>query len=201
MTLHEPATFATDVVLSAWSTWLGFRLRGDEPAVRWWRRTFYWTAFASLAGGIYHGLGPNFPGGAEWLWRVTLLAISVTSLCLTLATIHATFGHGVVMAQRIAAVKFAGCVIYAMIRPEFLSAIIDYGSAMLFVLTMELHAWLRHRAAHGKWIAAGVGISVLGAVVQQLHLAPHPAFNHNDLYHVIQMIGLGAFFRGARLLR
>src|SRR3954469_23146099 len=96
MTLHEPATFATDCVLAVWSTWLGLRLKAPYPAARWWRRTFFWTASAGLAGGIYHGFGPSMPAPvADWLWRTTLVAISITSLCLTLAAIHATLKHGV----------------------------------------------------------------------------------------------------------
>src|SRR6185295_5058894 len=91
MTLHEPATFATDCLLAAWSTWLGSRLHAPQLAVRWWRKTFFWTAIAGLAGGIYHGFGPSMPtAAADGLWRATLIAISITSLCLTLAAVHAT---------------------------------------------------------------------------------------------------------------
>jgi hypothetical protein len=32
--------------------------------------------------------------------------------------------------------------------------------------------------------------------VQARRLAPHRLFNHNDLYHVIQMVALYAFYRG-----
>jgi hypothetical protein len=46
-----------------------------------------------------------------------------------------------------------------------------------------------------------VALSVLGAGVQASGLALHRQFNHNDLFHVIQLAGSVAFYRGARCLR
>jgi hypothetical protein len=48
-----------------------------------------------------------------------------------------------------------------------------------------------------NWLKAGVWISVLGLAIQQLRLSPHPDFNHNDLYHLVQTVGLYCFYRGA----
>jgi hypothetical protein len=43
-------------------------------------------------------------------------------------------------------------------------------------------------------------VSLVAAIVQARRLAPHRQFNHNDLYHVIQMVALYAFYRGGTLL-
>ncbi|MEO7414553.1 MAG: hypothetical protein ABIZ81_14470 [Opitutaceae bacterium] len=200
MTLHEPATFATDCVLAVWSVWLGTRLKGSTTAALWWRRTFFWTAAAGLSGGIYHGFGPSMADAADGLWRGTLIAINITSLCLTLAAAHATLKRGLAWCRAVAWVKAVCGVFYSMTHPVFLSAIIDYGSAMVFVLVVELYAWWGSGARHARWVVAGILASVIGAAVQQLHWVPHPRFNHNDLYHVIQMVGLWLFYRGARML-
>jgi hypothetical protein len=37
-------------------------------------------------------------------------------------------------------------------------------------------------------------------VVQAAKLAPHPGFNHNDLYHVMQIVAMVLLYRGARRL-
>lgn len=200
MTLHEPATFATDCALALWSVWLGWKIPPTSPTTCWWRRTFYWTAIAGLAGGIYHGFGPTMPATvAAGLWRATLLAISATSLCLTLAAAHARLaGRALLFCRRAAWVKVTLCAGYAMAQPVFLSAIADYGTALVFVLVVELRAW---RTTAAKWILAGIAGSVIGAVVQQSGWAVSQHFNHNDLYHVIQMIALGLFYRGAQALR
>jgi len=51
-----------------------------------------------------------------------------------------------------------------------------------------------------RWLKRAVGISLFGLVILALKLSPHPRFNHNDLYHVIQMGGLYCLYRGALLL-
>jgi len=39
------------------------------------------------------------------------------------------------------------------------------------------------------------------ALVQAFRLAPHPQFNHNDLFHVVQMGALYLLYRGGMLFR
>jgi hypothetical protein len=69
---------------------------------------------------------------------------------------------------------------------------------MLVVLAGHLWAWRARRFEWAKWIAAGVAVSFVGAGVQMSGFGLHEHFNHNDLYHVIQMVGLWLFWRGAR---
>jgi peptidoglycan/LPS O-acetylase OafA/YrhL len=51
-----------------------------------------------------------------------------------------------------------------------------------------------------RWLKRAIGVSLAGLAVLVLKLAPHPNFNHNDLYHVIQIAGLFCLYRGARSL-
>jgi hypothetical protein len=51
-----------------------------------------------------------------------------------------------------------------------------------------------------RYLKRAVAISLVGLAVLVLKLSPHPCFNHNDLYHVIQMGGLYCLYRGAVLL-
>jgi hypothetical protein len=43
---------------------------------------------------------------------------------------------------------------------------------------------------------AGVALSVAAALAQALGVALHRHFNHNDLYHVIQIAAMLLFYRG-----
>jgi hypothetical protein len=47
------------------------------------------------------------------------------------------------------------------------------------------------------WLKRAIGVSFAGLAVLVLKLSLHPDFNHNDLYHVIQMGGLFCLYRGA----
>ncbi len=51
-----------------------------------------------------------------------------------------------------------------------------------------------------RWLKRAIGVTLAGLAVLALKLAPHRSFNHNDLYHGIQMSGLYCLYRGAVLL-
>jgi len=63
-----------------------------------------------------------------------------------------------------------------------------------------LHAF-RHREPGSRPILAGVAVSALAAGVQASGLSLHANFNHNDLYHVVQIAATVLFYRGASTIR
>jgi hypothetical protein len=78
-------------------------------------------------------------------------------------------------------------------RDEFIFVVLDSGIA--FAAVAALHLW-----RFNGWILAGVAVSVAAALVQASGLDLHRHFNHNDLYHVIQIGAMCLLYRGARLL-
>jgi pimeloyl-ACP methyl ester carboxylesterase len=66
-----------------------------------------------------------------------------------------------------------------------------------------LHAWSaasrRDRASY--WALSAIAVSAVAAAVQYFRVTLHQHFNHNDLYHLIQIAGMALFFRGGKLLR
>ncbi|MCE7939675.1 MAG: hypothetical protein DYG90_14065, partial [Chloroflexi bacterium CFX6] len=85
-------------------------------------------------------------------------------------------------------------------RPVFRTAIVDYGTAMLAVALLQAWSAWRGDAPAAPWILGAVGLSLAGSAVQQARLGLGPRFNHNDVYHVIQMVALYVFYRGGALL-
>jgi hypothetical protein len=47
---------------------------------------------------------------------------------------------------------------------------------------------------------AGVLVSFVAGLVQAFRVSPNRWFNHNDLYHVIEIVALYLFYRGGVLL-
>jgi hypothetical protein len=87
-------------------------------------------------------------------------------------------------------------VIYAgwmLFHDEFIFVVID--TAIGFAVVAALHVW-----RWNGWILLGIAASVAAALVQAARLAPHPSFNHNDLYHVMQIAAMVLLYRGARRL-
>jgi hypothetical protein len=61
-------------------------------------------------------------------------------------------------------------------------------------------AYVRREDGTVKWIASGVLVTLIGLTVQQTGFRSHSDFNHNDIYHLIQIAAFYLLFRGARTL-
>jgi hypothetical protein len=74
-------------------------------------------------------------------------------------------------------------------------SIVNYLSAMAIVLLLQ--GWAIYQGQNVKaagWIGAIIVVSGLAVAVQSTGVAIGQHFNHNDIYHGIQMIGLYLFY-------
>lgn len=207
--VEEPATLVTDLVLAAvsgyWATLLigAGADRGDAGmATVIWGAAFIATALAAALGGVVHGfqerMGPRY---ARPLWRATLHSIALASAAM-LAAAFLVFADPSVRAAGLAvvALKLLAASALLVVRPEFKVALIDHGIALAGVLALQLAAASTHGAASAPWIIGGIAVSALAAAIQALRISPHPRFNHNDLYHIVQIGALWLLYRGGLLL-
>ncbi len=208
MRITEPTTMVTDYILAGMGFFFGRKLflRGQEinqQAIRLWAVAFYAMAVGALAGGTWHGF-TNYLGdlGQTITWKLSVYAIGVASVCLASAAIHAHFtGPLRRVLMILVVIKFLVYAVWMLNHDDFEYVINDYAPTMLFVFLLECWGLITRRAASAPWIIAGIGVSFVGAAIQQNEIALHPSFNHNDLYHVIQMVGLYLLYRGGLLLR
>lgn len=191
MSVSEPMTLATDYLLAGVSAWLGSRLyRSRLPSRRWWAAAFGALALAAFLGGTWHGFVRD-----PILWKATLLCAGLASFAMIGATAYATLsGNARTALFWLAGLKLVLYSYWVLRRSDFVFVIADTGIALLVVAV--LHAW----KFNGP-ILAGVALSVAGALVQASGFSLHPHFNHNDLYHVIQVAAMFLLYRGAQRLR
>ena len=207
MTLHEPTTFATDLVLSALSIGcavdLTRRARANgSRAVGWLAATLAAAGLAALTGALSHGFGPEMaPAAADALWRATLHALGLMAFCLIVSSATAALRGPALTAAYVAAlvelVAFTGWI---ALHPEFRWLVLDYGIAILAAAALHIVRLRRGDQPGAVWILAGLGVSIGAALVQRGGFAAHLHFNHNDLYHVVQMLGTWLLYRGGREL-
>lgn len=81
------------------------------------------------------------------------------------------------------------------------------GAGAVLLLLAGLRSVLRpetdaqtDRKAGGSWLKKGIVVSAIGIVLMVSKASLHPHFNQNDLYHVVQMVGLYCFYKGGLLL-
>jgi len=201
--MTEVTTVVTDYLLSGLAFVLGSRLArantGNDSATRLWVGALRAAGLASLAGGTWHGLEASLgPVAGAVLWRLTMVAVGASGLFLLGATIAGAGPPGAVRSWRLALVgvwvAYAGWV--CLIDSGFVWAIMVYGAAMAVALVLQVGRAMRG-AQGSRTIIAGLLLSFLGAGIQQSGLSLSASFNHNDLYHVVKMVAIYLFYKGA----
>ncbi len=204
MTLAEPMTVATDILLASGCAWFShalFQRTGSAGAARLWGFAFAAMGVAAAIGGLFHGFRPTLDGMVlAVLWKITVYAIGLGGFLMLAASIVAVLRPP--WRQWLLAVAVLKLAIYAawmLTHSEFRYVIYDYVPSLLGVLIVHILAWF-NRAPGAGWTIAGALGSFAAAAVQLSGAGLGEYFNHNDLYHVVQLAAFGGFYRGARRL-
>ena len=200
--IAEPMTAFTDLLLCVLGLTFGLRLRnGTSRARPLWSFAFLASSLGSLTGGLYLAFQPSLsPLPLTILWKITATAIGAAGLLLFCGATRALVPQRIARALVIASiVLFVTYLAWMTTHDEFIYMIAFYGTMMLATLVICI---VRYRIAPRACalIVSGIAIAALAAAVQASHIDPFAHFNHNDLYHVIQMVSLFVTYRGAREL-
>lgn len=208
MAVYEPMTFATDLLLAGATGWFGLRLLRHGRleriySVRLWGAGFMASGTGALSGGIYHALGPEAPLLLKyWLWKVTVYAIGGAGLLLVLGAVRSVLsGRSRRWLTVAVEIKFGIYALWMTTHDAFRYVIYDYAPSLVLILILYLVSYAGHRNPAAQWIAGGIVLSFVAAVIQLLRIAPHPHFNHNDLYHVVQLGAFWLLWQGGMLMQ
>ncbi len=203
MTILEPMTMVTDYLLGSLAGVLGVLLwrlgrAGGNRTTQLWAGSFLTTAGAAIFGGTAHGFAAMLsPTASVVLWKLTVWSIGLTAFQVLAATATAVLTgtpRRVIIA--LAALHVALYALWMIWHDDFVWVIAGYLPAVLVALAAQSRSCLRGHAGAG-WLVAGLLTTLAGAAVQAGGVAPHASFNHNDLYHVIQMGATVMLYRGA----
>lgn len=179
-------TLATDCLLCIAAAIFAVRLWRVN---RMWALAFVFTSLGSLAGGVYHGFAPvTAPITVLVLWKTAVFSIALASFFLLA-------GSGRILTM-IGIVKLVVSVSWMITHNDFGFVIADYGVTLLLIGIAQLV----HRQPSTKWVLDSIAVSIVAALVQQSGFDLHRHFNHNDLYHLIQLVALWLLYRGGMLM-
>ena len=182
--MNEPTTVLTDYALAAVSAFLGWKL---IPRSKFWSLAFLALALGALLGGTWHGFWQS-----DLLWKATTLAVGLASFGMVAGSANAaTTGKLRSALIGFAAGKLIAYSVWMLYHDDFIWVVADTASALLIV--GGLYLW-----RFNGWMLAGVAVSVLAGLAQASGLRLHQHFNHNDLYHVIQIGAMLAFYKGLK---
>jgi hypothetical protein len=164
---------------------------------------FLALAAAAFLGGTHHGFAPLMGEiAAALLWKLTVIAIGIFSFGTVAGSACATV-RGPLRAAllTVTGIQLAVYSAWMLGHDEYRYAVFDTTAAMLTLVALHTYAAISRRDGAWYWILGGVALSAVAAAAQFFHVALHEHFNHNDLYHVIQIAAMTLFYRGGKLLR
>ena len=200
----EPMTVLTDVLLAAAAVWAGSKILGvsETPVHRCFALSFFLIALGTLTGATIHAV--RHTSLVRWvplLWRITGIAVGTSVTAMLAGTFYHLLPPEYADILRWTVLGLS--IVYAawIWRDyRFRNVIVFYSVSMAFILGAMGLSYVSTGSTGAKFIAVGILISFAAAAVQRSGFKPARHFNHNDLYHVIQLIGLYFFYKGALLL-
>ena len=203
--LHEPTTTITDLIIfglglyfacgvyehySIYGTAVHFHFAG----------TFLFMGLAGLFGALTHGFGPDISQrNHQFLWRITLVCIGLTTVFMLLGGLT----HILPDPSWIHWLPVIGLIIFIAAifkNDKFKTVVLFYVPGMILVLVMMVVSYFTTHNDGALWIIASIVIGFVGAGIQQSGFSLHTHFNHNDIYHVIQMGGMILLYKGTIVL-
>ena len=201
----ELTTAATDLLLAVLAITAWVILNRDGPdGLRGllWRTVFVLLAITALLGAIAHGLVLGETAFAN-IWRATYLGLSLLVAAFFLAALRDVMGDSA--ARRgslvVTLVAFAAWTVFLVDPDNFLPFVIYEIMAMLFALAGFVWLSIRGSLPGAGWIAASIAVNIVAAAIQASEAVAFTLiwpFDHNGVFHLVQMPGIALLVQGLR---
>jgi len=199
MQFAEPSTMVTDFVLATVAAAGAIRLltRYDGRVVTLWSAGLLSFAVAALLGGVWHGVRMMAPEVlVVAIWRGSMVMIGCGGILLLLTIARAQL-HGAArrILMWIAVLYFAAYLVWTLSgNDNFRFAVYFYVPILFVMLVVQL--WVLGRGdVAAPWIIAGLVASIGAGLMLVLQVNPHRYFNQDDIYHLVQALGMVCFYR------
>jgi len=203
--LTERTTAATDLLLGVAAVlalpWIRATVPADRTRATLWRAVLGLLAVAGALGAVAHGLA--LP--AAWshaLWQPLYLALGLLVALFVVAAVHDLLGAAAAR-RTLVPLLLVGAGFYGLTAVgdgSFLPFILYEASAMLLALAGYAVLASRGKLRGAAWICAGIALNLTAAAVQasSLGLTLIVPFDHNGLFHLVQLVALAVLVAGVR---
>ena len=198
----ERTTAATDLVLAV-AALLGVAALGRRVAPSL-ARTVWQVALLSAAAGAglgaaAHGLALT-PATRELVWQPLFFLLGLTVSLFVVGAVASWRGGPA--ARRLLPLMLTLAVLFYLATRltggEFLVFVVFQAGTLLFALAVYLRL-VAHGVPGAGWVAAGLAVTLAAGAVQaieDLTVTLVWPFDHNGIYHLVQLGGLAALTRG-----
>ncbi len=200
----ERTTAATDFLLAVAAfvgAWHLARRTPGSIAARIWAAALVAAGLASVLGSVTHGFEMS-EGLREWLWQPLFLLLGVTVACFVAGAV--ADGYGARPARIVLALMLIAALgFYVATRRsggDFAVFVIFQAAGLVAALVIYLHLAKRRRPG-AILVAAALALSLAAGAIQanqSLALRFVWDFDHNGIYHLVQLGGLALLVAGLR---
>ena len=206
--IAEPTTAITDFILAVLCTFFyaRFSANNKEDGSYYWKRFFLFMGISTLIGGITHAfLEDHNTRTYSIFWLSMQLFSGLSVLYCQIATIHSIPNTKIPIYRSVKAsllfcrIQFFVFAIAVLFFQNFI--VVVSNSTLGFLLVLYIHALSGRKYGNrpAAWIALGIMVSFLTAIIYTLKISINQWFNFKDIAHVIMMISLSFIFYGAML--
>jgi hypothetical protein len=203
----EQTTAATDALVAIFAAVFAVILsveggRSDRTKGRIWSATFGLLAVAGVLGAIAHGIQMSERTN-ELLWMPLNLVLGVTVALFVAGAVYdlRSFSLPRLLVPFLLAVGVAFFLVTVLIPGSFLVFVIYEAIAMLFAFVVYIVLSVRRTLRGAEVMAVGVLVSIVAAAVQAIGAVRFTLiweFDHNGVFHLIQMVALVCLLIGLR---
>lgn len=199
--MAEPMTAATDYAIAVACAFFAVSLSTRAVAPEW-PLGFALGGVSAALGGTWHGFRSMADERTQSvMWLLTLLTFGASAAAFGAGAIAVAAPEVQTLSLRLAAVTAFGIYgVAALQNPQFAVA---GRMALLMLVTfaaMSTYLFLHRGMQPALLMLACCALNVAGIAVQMRELAPHPRFNHNDLFHVFQLAALWCLYAAVRVV-
>ncbi len=206
--IYEPMTAFTDLLIFGLGLYYARELYGIYSTKLYdvqfyFMLVFLFMGLAGLFGALSHGIGPYFTEGIHsFFWKMALYSIGLTTYTMLLGGLYHVVSYQTM--EWLKWLPLLALIFYFVFitkHDNFGTVVLFYVPAMILLIILMLYSFLRFQGDGTGWIIVSILVSFAGAAVQQSGFSLHKHFNHNDLYHVIQMGSMYLLYRGVWMLK
>jgi hypothetical protein len=204
ITLLEPATVITDLIITAVCFYGLYKLRGPlyiHPVYRYFKMFLLMMGIATAIGGILghglfylYGMNSKIPG-----WYVSMIAIAMferASIMHARPLLRPSVGNFFALVNIIELITFMTITII-VVKFVFVEIHAVYG-LFIVVFSFQLFVYFKKKDKGSLYIFAGTGMAALAALSHGMRIGINEWFNHNDVSHLGMATGMYFYYLGAK---
>ncbi len=204
--VYEPMTVFTDILITIFGIWFGriiymwFTVRLMEVHFHF-GNYFFLVAFTAFTGALFHAFYPEYETIRDFLWKLTMLGMVLSVFAMLMGTAYYVLPFETVQwVKWVILASMIPFIVWFYVDHDLMNAVKLYIPSTILVMVIMAYGWLGKGDIANAWILGGLLVTLCGASFTVTKIGFHQHFNHNDIFHIIQIVGMYLIYRGSMLL-